>query len=393
MRPSTLWHIVKTISTPVHLLGEYYHTPMCSFWYNVTVLFSGMGSGMSIIPALTATSRLFSERYIATVIGGITTGGNVGPLFYTLCYNTWFLGDGSYDGQDIRGYFLFVPISQCVTHALGLLTFGLTLWEENELSEDTRLIKHNNKKKADSEIHTIHLNEMKTTCAEDEMQESMKNTSTAMSPAVKMTLSSSFQLNMWVGGILLTLKYIGINNLNAILLSLGLQKYEVHLPYLSPVTSLILKTPVGLVADYTRDKFSRAWYYIISSVLMIIFFIMAAYASNNIYVISFSLVCWSLGSDTALTVQPAIHTDDFGKAYFSINSGMFLGLWAMMCFVAQIAFSVSYGANINTDAGVCYGLQCYNQLFWICAGIAAICILLTALYLYLLSRRLFMIDR
>lgn len=100
-----------------------------------------MGLAFGNVRGLSAIMRLFNKRHTTSIIGSMCTATSVGPLIYIVIYNTFFLGVGSYDGQDIRGYFLFLLVCVGLSHCLGVYTFGLKLMSEvtpeEELIVDT----------------------------------------------------------------------------------------------------------------------------------------------------------------------------------------------------------------------------------------------------------------
>ena len=182
-------------------------------------------------------------------MGGLTTAGNLSPLIYTACYNTWFIGDGSYENQNIRGYFLFLTISIFVSHSLGIYTFGLELVSEDTPTEKSSLIKNGPLDQNEHNLSNAHgnvevsasdvgakvvatqgltpVNAKVDTRSKYNTGESSDGTCKANDvpepssepySALKMVRSARFQLIMWPGMFLLALKYIVLNNLNAMLL-------------------------------------------------------------------------------------------------------------------------------------------------------------------------------
>ena len=345
----------------------------------------GFGISASALPSFSAVNHKFPIRHIGVVINSVMMATNVGPILLILIYNYVFLRDGSYESQDIRGFFFFLAVYFFVTNLLAILVFNLSL-KDDHISESMGLMH------ADHQHNRGQENVALDNC-EDSMNENVNHQKyvgddnrDSLNLKHEYTLkevlrSPRLHLTVWPAGILSALKFVGISNISTLLNAYGLTQYEANAPFIQPAGSLIFKPLLGLLSDYTKDHFSRAWYLVAAVVVFIIWFIVAIYALDNFVVFCFVMIMWAVAGDAAY-IQPAVFSDDFGKKYFGMNMSFILCTIAFFVFIPQAWFSAIYQYHADPE-GLCYGHQCFTLSLVLDAIVAAACGLSFSCYLYL----------
>ena len=336
----------------------------------IHVLIAGVGAGLSYIPALSAPMRRFHEKHAASIAGTITTAEAVGPLIYTFIYDTYFSGDGSFLGQDLRGYMLFLPASILVTHLIGLVIFGWYQYDNVEPEMIPIIVKDKHKIRQSIPMDDIHnlqsIDSAVASCSStvqdpvnDTIERSINESNLECTP-IQMIKTPTFQIMIWSTVLVHNMKLFCIYNVNVFLVSLKMQKYATVLPFLSPASSAVSKTAFGWLIEKLRGRFSLAWYMVIACVINIIFFVLGLIYLSNIYVLAFGIVFWTFASDVALVIEPVMNLEYFGKAMISINYGFFMGLWSAVTFLNQLWFGKAYEFYADPASGMCYGDHCFR---------------------------------
>ena len=337
---------------------------------------------MSSMAATTATVRQFQGKSMATITGGLTSSTACFPLLLMTIYNVYFFRDGSYVNQNIRGYFLCIFVATTVAHVIGVVVFGLPSVDnsDNKPFQYTENAKLSNG--CDSKIS--YTDERKSVVEDSTTPASIDEPSlrTPNYTPVEMLKSPRYIPVVLASGLLGSLKYLSVNNLNAMLVSLGLSQYEASLPLLVPVSGIINRPIFGIFADWTRQYFSRAWYLCMSAGLHLMCFLIALYKADDIYVLSASTVVWIIASDSAATIEPAVIADDFGNDVFSVNLGIQTSMVALAAFATQYAAATMYEVHVPDGSTTCFGLVCYSGTFAMSIGVAAIAMLLSMIYFY-----------
>ena len=337
---------------------------------------------MSVVSSVTATMRQFRGKYVATIVGGLISSTNSIPLLLTLIYDVFFLRDGSYENQNIQGFFFCLSVATILSHVMGTVVFGLPTagtYDYMPLShtENTRVPNIES-------INPVNDGERKPVLEDGMTRKTIHRPDQATpnySPR-EMLQSPRYTILILGSSMIMSMKYIFSNNLNAMLASFGLYKYETSLPFLAPASAVILRPVFGIFADWTRPYFSRAWYIYLSAGMQLVCFVMLIFKADNIYVLSAVLVFGTFASDMVSTIQPAVIADDFGSDVFSVNFGFHATLFAMEIFVVQYVIGVVYETHVPEGSGNCFGLICFRESFRICVGASVVSILFITLYLY-----------
>ena len=343
---------------------------------------SGVGAGMSVTAAFTATMRQFRGHYVATVYGGLSTSTNGIPLLLTLIYDIFFLKDGSYEHQDIQGYFLFLAIATIISHMMGVAVFGLPTVEESDYEPFQNTNDANNPNGNDFNINDIDERKPVTDDSTTYRTSGCPDSTAPNYSPTQMLKSPHYAPVVFASGILLCLKYISLNNLNTMLVSFGLPQYEASLPFLSPASAIILRPIFGVLADWTQAYFSRAWYLYLSVCMHLVSFIISFFKADNIYVFSAALIMWTFASDTANTIGSAVITDDFGLAVFSVNVGIHMTIFAVLASALQCVVGVMYETHVPDGGTSCVGLICFRETFVMGIGASVFSMLLITIYFY-----------
>ena len=337
---------------------------------------------MSVLPAYTATMRQFPGTYIATIFSGLTSSVNSVPLLLTIIYDVFFFRDGSYAYQNIQGYFLCLSIVTILSHAFGTIVFGLPTIEESQYlplqNDDGCDLREQDYSESgpDEQTHVLR-NKMS-----EETRKGNQPTRPNYTP-YEMIKSLSYTPLVLASGLLLSLKYVSINNLNVMLASFELSQYEASLPFLAPASAIILRPIFGILADWTRPYFSRAWYFYLSACMHLMSFIISIYKADNVYVLSIALMVWNFASDMASSVQPAVIADDFGKDVFSVNIGIHMTVFATFTFVVQSVVGGIYESHVLEGSTNCSGLFCFHETFVMGIVASIFSMMLVTLYFYL----------
>ena len=338
---------------------------------------------MGAIAAAAAALRQFGRKYVATIMGGLQTSISSTQLFLTLIYDVLFLGDGSYENQNIQGYFLCISIATILSHVLGVVVFGLPSKDESDYiafpdTEDTRVTNENDDISYTAAERNAAAEERITTRAQDESDKTSPNYS-----PIQMLKSPRYTPVVLASGLLLSLKYISLNNLNVMLASFRLSQYEASLPFVVPASGVILRPIFGVFADWTRPYFSRIWYLYLAAGVHLLCFLVSIYKADNVYVMSVFLILWPFAADTASTIQPAVIADDFGSRVSSVNIGILLGIFAVLAYAIQSAVGVLYETRVPEGSNNCFGLICFQETFGMGIGFSLLSMWLITLYVYM----------
>ena len=349
-------------------------------WFRQSI--SGVGAGLSAITGVTATMRQFQGKYVATIMSGLITSVNSTALFLTLVYDVFFFKDGCYENQNIQGYFLCLSTATILCHTMGVVVFGLSTVDESHYIpfQDTEDASGSN---GHDDILGATV-ERKTTFDNDMSHGTFDKLDTTPHDYNPTDMLKSFRYAPLVlgTGMLMCLKYISLNNLNVMLASFRLPQYEASLPFIAPVSAVILRPIMGIFADWTRPYFSRIWYLYLAACIHLVCFVMSVYKADNIYVLSVNLILWTFASDTAGTIQPAVVADDFGSGVFSVNVGIEMTIFAIFAFSVQSMAGAVYDAHVPEDNTSCFGPNCFRETFEIGIGASVLGVLLISLYFY-----------
>ena len=330
----------------------------------------GVGSGLSLVSAMSAPIRQFPVKHAASIAGGITTAETLGPLIYTVVYNNFFVGDGSLLDQDFRGYMLFVALSISASHLFGLIVFDLPQCYTKDVESLPLTDISNNSQSKPVACRKEHL-------ISHDACETTKPDLSCQRTAWQMVRSLPFQLMIWSAILIHSMKFFSVYNVNVFLVSFKMEGYDDILPYISPASSTILKTLFGFLVDVFQDHFSLTWYMILASITQLVLFLIGLFYLSDIYMLSWGIVLWTFASDIAIVVEPVMNIQYFGKNVVSINWGFFLGLWAMVTFISQLWFAKSYDLFGNPDTGQCFGRLCFvlQQITYVV--ISFVCLILS----------------
>ena len=195
---------------------------------------------------------------MSTVACILSTAANVGVLINNAVY--YWLANG------IKGYYLFVMLSTCVAHLLGLLQFCIETpiidcMYENILSvsdEGKRVLQQTSKKGKDTDYGTLH--NLDSTAEDEKMtpeDNGNENAKHSRSPKAHTSLamfsSVRYQLVMWSTSLLKGLKFLTINNINIFLVSMRNDTYVSILPFVSPAVSILTNFPLGKLVHELRS--------------------------------------------------------------------------------------------------------------------------------------------
>ena len=341
---------------------------------------------MGVIASVTATLRQFHGKYVATIMGGLITSVNSSPLFLTFIYDFLFLEDGSYESQNIRGYFLCLSIVTILCHMVGVVVFGFSTVDESDYkpfpdTEDARVANGNDSSLNESAERNALMENSINSGSRNETVESTPKCS-----VIQMLKSPRFTALVLGSALLLCLKYIAINNLNTMLASFGLPQYEASLPFVVPASGVILRPIFGMFADWTRPYFSHIWYLYLAAGMHLLCFLISIYKADNIYILSVFLILWPFASDTASVIQPALVAEDFGSSVLSVNQGMFLSVFAVITYAVQSVMGVVYQAHVPEGNSNCFGLKCFRETFGMGIGVSLLSMSLIILYSYFRHR-------
>ena len=339
---------------------------------------------MTTVPSLNAVGLKFPDRYIGIVINTLMTATNIGPISLILTYNYIFMKDGSYELQDIRGFFLSLAMFFLVVNCFAVVVYKIPL-EDEDISESTNLLSPQQHQTRGGDNSGLEI--------ADEMNQHVLNDlgshgnsgenlhQTHVYTLKEVLRSPRLHLTVWPAGILIALKFIGISNISTILNAYGLSKYEANSPFIQPAGSLLFKPLIGFLSDYTKEYFSRAWYLIAAVVVFIFWLIVAIYAWDNFAVFCVVLIMWGVASDAAY-VQPGIFMDEFGKEHLGMNMSFLMCTIAFSVFIPQAWFSAIYKAHSGPE-GLCYGNQCFTLSLILDVIVTAACGLCFCCYLCL----------
>ena len=347
----------------------------------------GFGLSTITVPSFSALNHKFPARYIGVVINTLTTATNMGPIFLVMIYNYFFLKDGSYDKQDIRGYFLFLCVFFLVANILAILVYKCRVSQECEKCSDSmELLSTDFQDDCNPETPILETDEAtrikRTGKGALLYSDSLDDFGIKHEYTLKEVLQSPrFHLTVWPAGILLALKFVGVSNISTLLHAYGLQRYEATAPFIQPAGSVMFKPLLGYLSDCTKERFSRAWYLAVAAIVHICCFIVAIFALNNFVVFCVVNIGWAVASDTAY-IQPGVFSDIFGKKYFGLNMSFLMCIDAFFMFIPQTWFSAIYDNHAGPD-GLCYGNQCFTLSLILGAVVALLCGLTLGYYLYL----------
>lgn len=400
---------------------------------------SGVGVSMGYIAAYSAANRQCSNQYVGTISVALSSAINLSPILLTTVYNIWFLRDGTYQNQDIRGYMLFVSASLGIVHLFGCVVFLIPLQDSENITDTDRLLdnksgsyltiddtvqelstlhgpeeiakiyeNHDHQNSADCETSaaqiTLHDPEEIVKVYENKDHQNRVDSekpaahvngvppndcgNSELRPPGIMDIFKSplFHLTVWTASILLSLKYIVINNISTITRSLSLNSYETILPYIPHVTSIICKPLLGFVSDSTEKYVPRIWYLITASVMVALVFVVAIFALDRIWVFIPALIVWPIFADAGY-LQYAIYTRVFGKKYFNINTGISATMLALAMFMEELCFNGNYKLHVSDD-GVCYGLKCFTGEFELGIVLCMLCLASFVAYVFVCKRQM-----
>ena len=342
----------------------------------------GIGSGMAGLASVTATLRQFRGKFVATLMSGLLTSVNSGPLFLTLIYDVFFFRDGSYESQNIQGYFLCLSFATILCYAMAVVVFGLPTVGESDYipipdTEDARVA---NERAMNLSGTAERKGVMEDNITPGNLDEPVKLTSNCS--AVQMLKSPRYAPLVSGSAVLMCLKYISLHNLNVMLASFGLSRYEASLPFLAHVSGVILRPIFGIFADWTRPYFSYIWYLYLAASVHLLCFVISIYNADNIYALSACLIMWPFASDTANVIQPAVFADDFGSGFFSVNLGILLSIFAVLAYAIQSVAGLVYESHVPEGSTNCFGLICFRETFGMGIGASLLSLGLITLYFY-----------
>ena len=314
---------------------------------------------------MAAPVKIFKGKYAATITGSITTAESVGPLVFSGIYNGIFLRDGTYEQQDLRGFMLCLALSSAIVNLMGTWFFG---WSANQTAHDV-----NNE--ATNLVSS-------TPSAKQQDGSTLANCDRREITPLQMVTNVKFQAMVWSGIILNSLKFYCIYNVNAMVVSFNQEQYELILPYITHTTSIVFKTIMGCVMDKCLKAVPLANYLIFSGVVHILFFVLAIFWIDNIYMLSVAILFWTISGDLAIIVEPLMSLEQFGLSMVAINWGCALAVWTTMSFSIQFIFAKTYAYHADPNTGLCFGRLCFREQLIVNSSLAAFGLFLVAVYIY-----------
>ena len=399
----------------------------------------GVGAGISCVVAISACVRYFSESYRATVVGSLSTGGNLGPILFTFAYQHWFYGDGSYEGQKLKEYFLFVAISCAACNFFMLLSNAATevyVQQVNDTGNGVcsgvcEFFKNREMQSADQstqpvfvapspsvreyssmsytncvknmgiDFHSKQIDDEDTVCHQQKrlrtlssnsltdpiqyvVESELENTdfdNRLPEPSQhQVLLSARFHFILWPSFMLLGLKSMNLGNLTSYLESFGQQQYILWLPYVSPAIAIVWKAVLGLASDWLLNIVPRIWFLIPAAAMFTMGYILALLWLDHLPCLLIVTVLWTCGADFMPGIAPAIMLEDFGMQTFSGNVGLMYAGCSVTAFFSQLCFGAFYDIYVEDGQTVCYGTICYRWSFMVSLALSVTCVTLLTLY-------------
>ena len=388
--------------------------------------------------AISACVRYFSESYRATVVGGLSAGANLGPILFTFVYEQWFYGDGTYEGQKLTGYFLFVAFSCAVCNIFALLSVavmeasvqqtnyncievcsGVCKFFQNRrgqpvdqsrpiLGSPSSAVREYSSTGSTNCVEIMRIDlpskqneDEQTLCHQQKHSHSL--TSTALASSIQyvvesetedphfgtriseptqrqVLLSARFHLILWPSFMLQGLKGMNLGNLTSYLESFGQQQYILWLPYLSPAIAIVWKAVLGLASDRLLNIVPRIWFLIPAAAMFTMGYILALLWLDHLPCLLIVTVLWTCGVDVMPGIAPAIMLEDFGLHTFSCNVGLMYAGSAVTTFLSQLWFGAFYDLYVEDGGTICYGMICYRWSFILSLALSLTCVTLLALY-------------
>ena len=297
---------------------------------------SGIGVGLSFVPAMAAPMKIFKGKNAATITGSISMAENVGPLVFSAIYNVFFLRDGTYEQQDLRGFMLWLALSSAIVNMMGTWFFG---WSESLTDHDindeaTYLVTCERYGKQPPQEDKLSCN--LESSATEENDHTLSHCDRDPRPEItplRMACSVKFQAMIWSAITLCSLKYYCVYNVNVILVSLHQERYELIVPYIPHATAVVFKTLMGLVLDNCLQSVPLVFYLIFSGVTDVLFFVLAAFWIDNIHLLIVAIFFWTIAGDLAIIVEPLMNIEQFGLSMVAINWGYHLAVWTTINFI------------------------------------------------------------
>ena len=344
---------------------------------------SGIGVGLSFLPAMAAPMKVFKGKYAATITGSITTAENVGPLVFTAIYNVFFLRDGTYDQQDLRGFMLFVAFLSAIVNLMGTWFFG---WSESltdpDINDEATYLVTSERSGKEPYLEDKPSSNLESCAAQENANTSSncdREPRIEITP-LRMVCNVKFQAMLWSGITLNSLKYYCIYNVNVILVSLHQEQYELIVPYIPHATSVVFKTLMGFLIDNCLQSVPLVYYLIFSGVADVLFFVLAAFWIDNIHLLMVAILFWTIAGDLGIIVEPLMNIEQFGLSMVAINWGFFLAVWTTMVFSIQLIFAKTYNHHADPNSGLCFGGSCFWEQLFVNSSLAAFALILAVFY-------------
>ena len=365
------------------------------------------------------------------MVGGLSTGANLGPILFTFVYNQCFYGDGTYEDQKLTEYFLFVAFSSTVCNIFALLSIavlevfvqrnhisievcgGVCEFFQNQIRQPILVAPTSSVRRYSStgstncdEIMHIDLpgkqtEDEQTVCHKKKRSHSLcSNTSTdAIQYVVKsetentdfgtrpseltqrqVLLNARLHFILWPSLMLQGLKGMNLGNLASYLESFGQQQYILWLPYVSPAIAIVWKAVLGLASDRLLNIVPRIWFLIPAATMFTMGYILALLWLDHLPCLLVVTVLWTCGADVVPGIAPAIMLEDFGMHTFSCNVGLMYAGSAVTTFLSQLWFGAFYDLYVEDGQTICYGMICYRWSFMVSLVLSVTCVTLLALY-------------
>ena len=401
---------------------------------------------MAYVVAISACVRYFSESYRATIVGCLSTGANMGPILFTFVYEQWFYGDGTYEGQKLKEYFLFVAISCAVCNFFALLSMaamevcvhqlndnsmgmcgGVCQFFKNRRRQDidqtqpilapssssaleySSMGSCNSSENTRCDLPNKQTEDEQTSCHQRKHSHSSLSSSTLTDPIQyvvqsetenpnfrtrsseptqrQVLLSARFHLILWPSFILQGLKSMNLGNLTSYLESFGQQQYILWLPYVSPAIAIVWKAVLGLASDRLLNIVPRIWFLIPAATMFTMGYILALLWLDHLPCLLIVIVLWTCGADVMPGIASAIILEDFGMHTFSTNVGLMYAGLALTSFLSQLWFGAFYDLYVEDGQTICYGMTCYRWSFVVSLALSLTCVALLALYARFYTKR------
>ena len=199
-------------------------------------------------------------------------------------------------------------------------------------------------------------------------------------PLTSALSSGRFYLIIWASVLLMGVRAMCVGNLNAWLVSFYLEAYRAHLPYVSPITAILIKFVYMCVTNELGSRTPKVGLLAIGSVLALLGFILAMFPIPNAYAISFVVILWTMAGSFALLCAPGILSETFELYAFHINTGLVISISSLVSCLCQVFLGALYDLYVPGLDRTCYGLQCYIWCFGIGAFLSAISVVCVVVY-------------